>query len=424
VESASERLYQQIFRYPLLSVKDLRTLFQQFEDIIFGIRDLLLEHTILVEYYIADTIAEIGAGITRGRTLFIKPKKVDTEEVTEETLDSVEESAIFEESHVEALEIGIQLLNALASGKPDPKQTMRWLEELKFIRAIYEGLFELFIDITAKYQKHSLAFVKIEQQLYEVEDPEELLADYNYINDSMSTIEQAVFCDRYMLYHLCQEAQHSLDDLKVVRSNVMEPYLRLVFKHARHHAANEQQLLDNFQDGITGLMRAVSYFDFHNYPNFSPYAQWWINQSILLMLKQQANFIRLPIGVWQNYNWLENVKAKITAKRGECTMGDLANETGFSHDQLHAIYEGVGISNVSSLDYFVDPDEKVPLSSLVADNSIVPPDELALPIINYLRFLTEEERKIICLHYGLVDHIPQNNLTAADIQLEKLRQRW
>jgi len=388
----------------------MRVLFSEFEAIIFRASDELLNQGDFVEHYIADLLVEVSAGITRGRTLFIQQKAKDKSD-----------ERLYDDTQIAALSRGMCWMNLLSSGKPSIAATKQCLDDLQFTRAVYESMLELFAEVVKDYPEQLLEAMEIRQQ---IEDGLEEEERYAGINQSLLLTERAAHINRYELYQLCQSIDQTFLELKSIRGKVMRPYLRLVFKIARGHSASEQQILDNFQNGATGLMRAVSYFDFHNYSNFSSYARWWVSQSILLLLKEQANFIRLPIGVWQNYNWLETVRSKITAEQGGCSTGVLAKETGYSIDQLHSIYEGVGTSNVCSLDYFIDQDEKVPLSSVIADETIKQPDELEVPITQYLSFLDDELRKIICLHHGLLEYVPRDPLSRLDIYKERLRQRW
>lgn len=68
---------------------------------------------------------------------------------------------------------------------------------------------------------------------------------------------------------------------------------------------------DLFQEGVAGLMRAITKFDTSRDVEFSTYAVWWINQAIRRAIFNQDRTIRLPIHaqeeglkVWRVYNRL------------------------------------------------------------------------------------------------------------------------
>ncbi len=78
---------------------------------------------------------------------------------------------------------------------------------------------------------------------------------------------------------------------------MMEANLRLVFKLARSYVHRGLPLSDLIAEGNLGLLKAVRKFRPDKGTRFSTYAIWWIRQSIVRALANQARLIRLPVHV-------------------------------------------------------------------------------------------------------------------------------
>ena len=70
--------------------------------------------------------------------------------------------------------------------------------------------------------------------------------------------------------------------------------LRLVAMIANKYTRKGLSYEDLLQEGIIGLMNAVSKFDYRKEYKFSTYATWWIRQTIVRAIKQKNRTIRIP----------------------------------------------------------------------------------------------------------------------------------
>jgi RNA polymerase primary sigma factor len=190
---------------------------------------------------------------------------------------------------------------------------------------------------------------------------------------------------------------------RLIRSN-----LRLVVSMAKRYSGHGLSLLDLVQEGNIGLMRAVEKFDYARGFKFSTYATWWIRQSISRALADQGRTIRIPVHV------VEEVQRAVRVERS------LFQETGRppTAEEIADAMQSTPRRTRELLTWSVDP---VSLDSAVGDSadavlSDVVTDGDAMSVLDHvstqmvrgdveaaLAGLTERERAVISLRFGLVD---------------------
>ena len=85
-----------------------------------------------------------------------------------------------------------------------------------------------------------------------------------------------------------------------VYSELVQGNLRFVITIAKQYQNQGLELCDLINEGNLGLMKAIKNFDWNKDLRFISYAVWWVKQSILQSLNDNARTIRLPVNVVQD----------------------------------------------------------------------------------------------------------------------------
>ena len=86
---------------------------------------------------------------------------------------------------------------------------------------------------------------------------------------------------------------------RMIEQELLEGNLRFVITVAKQYQNQGLDLSDLIAEGNFGLMKAIQNFDWTKKLRFISYAVWWIRQSILQSLNENARTIRLPVNVVQ-----------------------------------------------------------------------------------------------------------------------------
>jgi len=91
----------------------------------------------------------------------------------------------------------------------------------------------------------------------------------------------------------------TLSEKKQIEKELLIGNLRFVITVAKQYQNQGLELSDLIAEGNLGLLKAVENFDWTKQLRFISYAVWWIRQSILQSLNENARTIRLPVNVVQ-----------------------------------------------------------------------------------------------------------------------------
>jgi RNA polymerase primary sigma factor len=197
-------------------------------------------------------------------------------------------------------------------------------------------------------------------------------------------------------------------DGELARAHLIRANLRLVVSVAKKYVGRGLSFLDLIQEGNIGLMKATDKFDYKRGFKFSTYATWWIRQAITRAISDQSRTIRLPVHVGETINRVKKTGHRLQQiLEREPTREEIARAMDVSDDKVRQVLD---VSrHPISLEAPVGQDGDAFLGDFIEDESMPHPLEVASQellksqICDALSKLTERERKIIVLRFGLED---------------------
>lgn len=211
---------------------------------------------------------------------------------------------------------------------------------------------------------------------------------------------------------LTDEDRISIDvdiiDAERARAHLIQANLRLVVSVAKKYVGRGLSFLDLIQEGNIGLMKATDKFDYARGYKFSTYATWWIRQAITRAISDQSRTIRLPVHVGETINRVRKTSHRLQQiLEREPTQEEIARAMDITDEKVRQVLDVA--RHPVSLEAPVGTEGDAFLGDFIEDDSMPAPLELAsqqllkAQICEALNKLTERERKIIVLRFGLED---------------------
>lgn len=217
------------------------------------------------------------------------------------------------------------------------------------------------------------------------------------------------------------------------RTKLIETNQRFVVSFAKKFAT-DKNVMDLIQEANIGLMKAIEEFDLSKNVNFLTYAVEWMRRKINDYLSTTENAV-VPANAQKIYVYAKKAKNKFYQENhrqptAEETQEILENEYGvhIAHAEDLADYISASINDSAddNEDYVSSTarefDEKTSSNNI---NDMIDKEALSEQIRGYLSILTEKERDMVMMSYGIGYSEPQSNDTIGDkygLCAERVRQ--
>lgn len=182
------------------------------------------------------------------------------------------------------------------------------------------------------------------------------------------------------------------------KQELIQANLKFVISIAKEYQGQGLLLCDLINEGNYGLIKAANRFDHTRGFRFISYAVWWVKQSIIQSLNDNARIVRLPVNVINKISKLNKdiVKFENDNER-EPVYGEI-----FDNDKE---FFGLNYSKTSSLNQMIndDGDELIELIPSESEN----PDQdeinglIKKELNKTLMVLDDRERAIIENYFGI-----------------------
>jgi RNA polymerase primary sigma factor len=187
--------------------------------------------------------------------------------------------------------------------------------------------------------------------------------------------------------------------------------LRFVVSVAKQYQNQGLSLPDLINEGNLGLIKAAQRFDETRGFKFISYAVWWIRQSILQSLAEQARIVRLPLNKVGLTNRIQKTYSQLEQQfEREPSTEEVAEALEMDIEEVAASM-GISSRHVSMDSPMSEGEENTLLDVLEnpnadqTDGDLIHKESLKTEIERSLTTLTERQKEVICFFFGIgVDH--------------------
>jgi RNA polymerase primary sigma factor len=152
--------------------------------------------------------------------------------------------------------------------------------------------------------------------------------------------------------------------------------LRLVAWIAKQFVWSRLEFEDLFQEGMSGLLRAVELFDPTLGHRFATYASWWIRQAIHRAIDNSAETIRIPV---HRLEAIRRYKRAVRQLREECGVQPSLDRTAAALEwtiEETAFIADLAVRSTVALETPISEDGETTLADIIPDDVTMSPEEI------------------------------------------------
>ena len=199
--------------------------------------------------------------------------------------------------------------------------------------------------------------------------------------------------------------EYSHTKSSVIREQIIieyVPLVKIVAGRLSVYLGNNVEYDDLVSYGIFGLIDAIDKFDYDKGNKFETYASLRIRGSILDQIRK---IDWIPRSVRQKQKAIDAAIKKIEGEKGpNYTDDDIAKELGIDEDEYLNWLSQTNVSNVTSLEDFVEQGNEVRSSfnstyMKIEPENVIEEKEVKNLLIDAMNSLTEKERTVVILYY-------------------------
>ncbi|MCR9173906.1 MAG: sigma-70 family RNA polymerase sigma factor [bacterium] len=203
-------------------------------------------------------------------------------------------------------------------------------------------------------------------------------------------------------------AQRIREGDKEALERLTKANLRFVVSVAKQYQNQGMSLPDLINEGNMGLIKAAERFDETRGFKFISYAVWWIRQSILQALAEQARIVRLPLNKIGTINKINRAYSELEQRlERPPSAEELAEELEVSVSDIRNSLKNNGRHVSMDAPLVADDESSSSMYDILPNDSLPGPEKnlvlesLRKDIERSLSTLTSREGDVVRLYFGL-----------------------